>query len=363
MTYSEIGFIFLIASFLIQCFYLFYFSARVAFIKENKSFEKKAITVIICARNEQENLKKNLPLVLNQKYDEFEVIVVNDRSWDDSIEILNNFKNQHSNLKIVDIPDNKTDNFGKKLAITIGIKAAKNDHLLFTDADCHPLSEYWIKEMSKGFNDDKKIVIGVGIYEKEKGFLNRIIRFDTVQISINSLGFAKAKLAYMGVGRNLAYHQDIYYLNDGFKSHYHVASGDDDLFVNQSSNQNNTQVIFNSKSITISKPKKEFKKWVFQKKRHHTTNFKYKKKHKFLLGLQYLSALAFYFLIILSLFTTNYSTSGLLLFSIRYLLILAVNYKPFKTMMCKDLLWAFPIYEIILLFCQPMFQMNKRIRF
>ena len=362
MTYSEIGFIFLIASFLIQCFYLFYFSARVAFIKEKKSLEKNGITVIICARNENENLKKNLPLVLNQKYDDFEVVVVNDRSWDDSIEILNNFKAQYSNLKIVDIPENKTDNFGKKLAITIGIKAAKNNYLLFTDADCQPLSEYWINEMSKGFEGEKQIVIGVGIYEKELGFLNKIIRFDTVQIAINSLGYAKAKLAYMGVGRNLAYHQDIYYLNDGFKSHYHIESGDDDLFVNQASNQRNTQVIFSSNSMTISKPKKELRKWIYQKRRHHTTNFKYKKKHKFLLGLQYLSASAFYFLLIFSFLSANYMKVGLILFTLRYLLIIAINYKPFKIMMCKDLLWVFPIYEIILLFCQPVFLVNKTIK-
>lgn len=362
MTYSEIGFIFLIASFLIQCFYLFYFSARVAFIKEKKSLEKNGITVIICARNENENLKKNLPLVLNQKYDDFEVVVVNDRSWDDSIEILNNFKAQYSNLKIVDIPENKTDNFGKKLAITIGIKAAKNNYLLFTDADCQPLSEYWINEMSKGFEGEKQIVIGVGIYEKELGFLNKIIRFDTVQIAINSLGYAKAKLAYMGVGRNLAYHQDIYYLNDGFKSHYYIESGDDDLFVNQASNQRNTQVIFSSNSMTISKPKKELRNWIYQKRRHHTTNFKYKKKHKFLLGLQYLSASAFYFLLIFSFLSANYMKVGLILFTLRYLLIIAINYKPFKIMMCKDLLWVFPIYEIILLFCQPVFLVNKTIK-
>jgi hypothetical protein len=216
--------------------------------------------------------------------------------------------------------------------------------------------------MSKGFDKEKQIVIGVGIYEKEKGFLNKIIRFDAVQIAINYLGYAKAKIAYMGVGRNLAYHQDVYYLNDGFKSHYHIESGDDDLFVNQASNISNTQVIFNSKSMTISKPKIEFKNWVYQKRRHHTTNFKYKKKHKILLGMQYLSALAFYFLLIFSFFSINYIKIGLLLFTVRYLLIIAINYKAFKIMMCKDLLWAFPIYEIILLFCQPIFQINKRIR-
>jgi glycosyltransferase involved in cell wall biosynthesis len=341
---------------------LFYFSARVAFIKENKIEDKKGITVIICARNENENLKKNLPLILNQKYDDFEVVVVNDRSWDNSIEILNNFKVKYSNLKIVDIPDNKTDNFGKKLAITIGIKAAKNNYLLFTDADCKPLSEHWINEMSKGFEGEKQIVIGVGIYEKELGFLNKIIRFDTVQIAINSLGYAKAKLAYMGVGRNLAYHQDIYYLNEGFKSHYHIESGDDDLFVNQASNKRNTQVIFSSKSMTISKPKKELREWIYQKRRHHTTNFKYKKKHKFLLGMQYLSALAFYFLLIFSSISANFMIVGLILFTLRYLLIIAINYKAFKIMMCKDLLWVFPIYEIILLFCQPIFLINRTIK-
>ena len=195
--------------------------------------------------------------------------------------------------------------------------------------------------MSKGFEKEKQIVIGVGIYEKEKGFLNKIIRFDAVQIAINSLGYAKAKLAYMGVGRNLAYHQDVYYLNDGFKSHYHIESGDDDLFVNQASNVSNTQVIFNSKSMTISKPKKEFKNWVYQKRRHHTTNFKYKKKHKILLGMQYLSALAFYFLLMFSFFSINYIKIGLLLFTVRYLLIIAINYKAFKIMMCKDLLGHF----------------------
>ena len=114
--------------------------------------------------------------------------------------------------------------------------------------------------------------------------------------------------------------------------------------------------------MTISKPKKEFKNWVYQKRRHHTTNFKYKKKHKILLGMQYLSALAFYFLVIFSIFSINYIKIGLLLFTVRYLLIISINFKAFKIMMCKDLLWAFPIYEIILLFCQPIFQINRRIR-
>ncbi len=118
-----------------------------------------------------------------------------------------------------------------------------------------------------------------------------------------------------------------------------------------------------TKSIDENFPKKEFKNWIFQKKRHHTTNFKYKKKHKILLGIQYLSALVFYFLLLISFFSIDYSGIGLLLFIFRYFLFVVINYKAFKIMMCKDLLWTFPIYEIILLFCQPIFQTNKITRF
>ena len=257
MNYSELLLVVLILSLIIQAIYLGYFTSRLSFIKDNKQFISKSVSVIICAKNEAENLKKNLPRIFKQKYDDFEVIVVNDRSWDNSKEILINFKEKFSNLKIVTIPENKSDNFGKKLALTVGIKAAKNNHLILTDADCYPSSDLWIKEMSQSFGNEKQIIIGAGIYERENGFLNKIIRYDTSQIAINFMGFAIAGVPYMGVGRNLGYTQEIYYLNNGFKSHYHISSGDDDLFVNQSSKGYN-EVVFNENSLTISSPKKKF---------------------------------------------------------------------------------------------------------
>ena len=110
--------------------------------------------------------------------------------------------------------------------------------------------------MSGGFQNKKEIVLGAGIYEKESGLLNKIIRYDTAQIATNYMSFSKAKITYMGVGRNLGYTQDLYYLNEGFKSHYYIESGDDDLFVNQASKNDNTEIIFNKESITISSPKK-----------------------------------------------------------------------------------------------------------
>ena len=360
MNNSDIAFIILILSLVAQAIYLGYFTSRVTFKKENKKFISKGVSIVICAKNEAENLKKNLPRIFKQKYNDFEVIVVNDRSWDNSKEILINFKEKFSNLKIVTIPENKSDNFGKKLALTVGIKAAKNNHLILTDADCYPSSDLWIKEMSQSFGNEKQIIIGAGIYERENGFLNKIIRYDTSQIAINFMGFAIAGVPYMGVGRNLGYTQEIYYLNNGFKSHYHISSGDDDLFVNQSSNDNNTEVVFNENSLTISSPKKKLKSWLYQKKRHHTTNSNYKIKHKFLLLLQYFSSIFFYLCFIFLLVSSPHKFTVLILFILRYVIIVCLYYKPFKIMMCKDLLLQFPLYEIILLICQPLFQITKK---
>ena len=363
MTYIDFFEFLLIGSFLVQLFYLLCFNSRLLVIeKTKKDLNNPDISVIICARNEEENLKLNLEKFLNQDYDNYEIIVVNDRSWDNSLEFLNKLKKKYINLKVVDIPDNKTDHFGKKLAITLGIKAANNNHLLFTDADCYPYTNSWITNMSIGFHNKKEIVLGAGIYAKENSLLNKIIRYDTAQIAVNYLSFAKAKITYMGVGRNLGYTQDIYYLNEGFKSHYHIASGDDDLFVNQAAKNNNSQIIFNKESITISSPKKKWRDWIIQKKRHHTTNSKYKTSHKFILGLHYLSSFLFNLSFIILLISETTKVEISIIFALRYLIIVCIFYRPFKILMCKDLLWVFPIYEIILLICQPIFQINKKNR-
>lgn len=360
MKYLNIIYVLFFASFTIQLLYKLYFNSRLLFLKENKNDNNLDISVIICARNEIKNLKKNLKKILNQQYKNFEVVVVNDRSWDNSKEYLDELKEKYENLKIVNIPDNQTDHFGKKLAITLGIKAAKYSKFLFTDADCYPKSEFWIKEMSKGFNNEKQIVLGAGIYKKDIGLLNRIIRFDTAFIATNYLSFAKANIPYMGVGRNLGYTEDVYYLNEGFKSHYHIGSGDDDLFVNQAAKKNNTEIIFTKNSLTVSSAKKTWKHWLFQKRRHHTTNFKYKFRDKTLLGLQYLSSLTFYIFLILSVYIQPSKIEILVCFLTNYFVTIIILYKPFKVLMCKDLLWVHPIYEIILLFCRPMFQIKKK---
>ena len=223
LTFDNIVLLVLAIAVFFQLFYFLFFFLRLSFKDKNKGIGKiLPVSVVIAARNEESNLVEFLPLILEQNYEKFEVIVVNDRSWDESLDVLLAFEQKYNHLRIVDIPDVGKDGFAKKMALTLGIKAAQYDYLLFTDADCKPVSEQWISEMVKGFSKGKRIVLGAGGYIKQKGVLNRLIRFDASFIAIQYLSFAKAGLPYMGVGRNLAYPNELYDSVRGFKSHYHL---------------------------------------------------------------------------------------------------------------------------------------------
>lgn len=352
-----------VVCFLAQLFFMLFFYLRLSIHRNNQDKKTQEKTsLIICARNEKENLEQHLESFLKQDYNDFELIVVNDRSWDNSIEFLNNMALKYPKLKVVDIPDNQTDHFGKKFALTLAIKAAKYPQLLLTDADCRPIADKWIHKMINSFDESTDVILGASTYEKRKGILNKLVRFDTALIAINYLSFAKAGIPYMGVGRNLAYKKKSYELAKGFKSHYYLASGDDDLLVNQIANKNNTKIVLDEESITISKPKENWKAWIFQKNRHHTTNVHYKFIHKVILLIQYVTNTLFYFGIITLLFLQEFMFEASILFGTKFLLSLIINWKPFKILLCKDLLVLFPIYEFILLICQPIFQINWRKR-
>ena len=363
MEIKEVVLSIVVVCFLAQLFFMLFFYLRLSIHKNNQDKKTQEKTsLIICARNEKENLEQHLESFLKQDYNDFELIVVNDRSWDNSIEFLNNMALKYPKLKVVDIPDNQTDHFGKKFALTLAIKAAKYPQLLLTDADCRPKADKWIHKMINSFDESTDVILGASTYEKRKGILNKLIRFDTAMIAINYLSFAKAGIPYMGVGRNLAYKKKSYELAKGFKSHYYLASGDDDLLVNQIANKNNTKIVLDEESITISKPKENWKAWIFQKNRHHTTNVHYKFIHKVILLIQYVTNTLFYFGIITLLFLQEFMFEASILFGTKFLLSLIINWKPFKILLCKDLLVLFPIYEFILLICQPIFQINWRKR-
>ncbi|HYW94155.1 MAG TPA: glycosyltransferase [Bacteroidales bacterium] len=290
--YTKTLLIVFLVSFFIQAWYYLVIYTRAS--KESKPLKNKTtgtppVSVIICARNEAVNLEKHLPSVLEQDYPDFEVIVVNDCSEDETETVLAAFQKRYKVLKVSTIKKDPVFSHGKKLALTIGIKASSNEHLLFTDADCEVASKSWIHYMVRHFNDQVDIVTGIGLYKKAKGLLNLFIRFDTAYIAMQYTALARYGRPYMGVGRNLAYKKSLFFKHKGFASHSRLRSGDDDLFVGEASTKNNTVVENHLESITWSEPEKRWSDWFSQKRRHLTTGKFYQQSVRRLLGTEYLS--------------------------------------------------------------------------
>lgn len=273
---------------LIQFLYVFFIHRKFAFYQEIPSspdLKLPPVSIIIAARNESDNLYENLPSILGQNYPEFEVIVVNNQSIDDSSWLLTAFCQQFPNLRVVELGRNKHLRPGKKLPITLAIKAAKYEHFVLTDADCKPTSSNWLRLTASKFNDEKQIVIGYAPFTKSKGIINKIIRFDTAWIGVSYLSMALAKLPYMGVGRNIAYTKSVFNSVNGFKSHYSITSGDDDLFIQEAAKKNNYTIQIDANSHCYSPAAPNWSRWVYQKSRHYSTSSRYKKFKKFLLGI------------------------------------------------------------------------------
>jgi poly-beta-1,6-N-acetyl-D-glucosamine synthase len=268
------------------------------------------VSVVICARNEYRNLEKNLPLVLEQDYPDFEVVVVDDGSEDESDLLLQGMQSDYPHLKVVRLRENVNFFKGKKLALSVGIKSAQHDHVLLTDADCRPVGPHWITRMADNFGEAVRLVLGYGAYETRPGLLNLLIRFDTFFIALQYFGFSLGGKPYMGVGRNLAYHRALFYQAKGFTSHYKVMSGDDDLFVNQVAAPGNFGVEMHPHSHTVSVPKTSAGDWFRQKRRHMSTGKYYRGSHKRRLGLLHASSLLFYPLLAMALVTGWDSLAG-----------------------------------------------------
>ena len=274
-------------TFSIQLYFIIMVQRKLAFLKfpQKNGQIKVPVSIIIAARNESDQLFRNLPKILTQKYDAFEVIVVNHQSIDDSKDILEAFSKQYDHLKIVELAEDKHLRTGKKLPLTIGLKAAKYEHLIFTDADCTPNSDRWIEKISNKFKGDKEIVLGYGPMLESPGLLNKLIRYDTAWIGINYLSMALNNQPYMGVGRNLAYTKSAFFSVNGFKSHYSIPSGDDDLFIQEAVKKKGYTIQISPDSFMYSPAKTTINDWLKQKARHYQTTPRYTFIKKLLLAI------------------------------------------------------------------------------
>jgi len=204
--------------------------------------EQPPVSVIVAIKNDFYDLNYFLPSILEQNYPQFEVIIVNDGSSDENELTLISLQNRYPNLYATKIPDDTRNLSRKKLALSVGIKAAKYKHLLFMEADSCPRTKDWISLMVRHVENEKTIVLGLSVKKKEKGFFERYIAFDYLFSNLKFLTLALFNRPYAGDGHNLLYTKEHFEKERGYSKYHFLSSGDDDLFINTIANKKNTAV-------------------------------------------------------------------------------------------------------------------------
>ena len=332
--------------FVVQLFYYIYlfrkpYQHAANNIAENETTEESnnplpGISIIITARNEAQNLRENLAYILNQDYPNFEVVVVNNASTDSTPDVLDSFLCSYPNLYATFIPIGSHAINNKKLALTVGVKAANHNILLFTEPDTKPLSNKWVYEYAKAFNRGKDIVLGACQLEIDKSFFKKYILFDNLFSGIKYTSMALANKPYMGIGRNMAFRKNLFFDNKGFSSILNMEDGEDNIFVNKIATKENTAIALSPESMVVSNVVDGISTWRNIKTKYLTTRKHYTGNTAKLLSFETFSRYAFYTLFV-ALSVKGILSSinaivffAILLFSTRYFVQLIVINKNSK---------------------------------
>lgn len=321
-----------VSALILILYYAIIFS-RFAFSKAKKirDYHQDPVSVIITASDQAHHLIHTLPVLLEQQYNNFEVIVVSDNSHDETAQVIEDFQKKYSNLVFVNLDSSVSTIKGKKFPLSVGIKEAKNDIIVLTDAHCMPVSPYWLQNIAKHFGKGKEIVLGYCTLEKQPGLFNRLLRFDALQTAIQYFSYSICKMTYRGNGRNLAFKKSLFFQQRGFASHNHLEYGDDDIFIGKAATAQNCEIEYFGESFTMARPKATFRRWFREKKGYLYTRPFYKSGIRFLLGLYSLTNVLFYIFFALSL---AYSIPLLTM------LIVVLSVFAFKTI-CQHLVFGF----------------------
>lgn len=267
--------------------------------KRNKSLPLSenlpSVSVVIASKNESENLEKYLPAILEQDYPDFEVVVVNMGSTDETDVLLKGLNQKYPHLYHTYVPAEAEDVNGKKLALTLGIKAAKNDILLFTEAYCVPASDHWIREFGREFSKGRDIVLGFcKLQVGKKVAMRKFILYDNLIHGLKYLSLAVLGKPFMGIGRNLAYRKEIFFEEKGFSSVLNIDEGEDDLFINKIAGKKSVGVVVSPESMTQSDVVNNFFTWRALKSKYLYTKQFYKGVSSLVFGFETFSKYLFY---------------------------------------------------------------------
>ena len=363
----------LILIWIIEIIYQFYlFNRPFRFYQKEKNgkieytHQYPAVSVIVYAQNDAENLVKYMPKILNQAYPEFEVIVVNDDSTDDSKDILSVLETQYKNLYHTYVPEGSRNLSHKKLALTLGIKAARYDIVVFTNANCDPRNNEWLATIARNFVPGIDIVLGyTAIERKEKEkFSFWYCSYDQLLFSIRYLSFALINRPYMGVSSNMAYRKELFFKQKGYSKYLNLQRGEDDLFINQIVTKTNTRVETDFNATMRIQPVYRYKDWKEEKISYMATARFYRGAQRYLSGFETFSRLLFYVAcmagIVFGILNFHWLVAGiaLLIWLLRYITQAIVINRTAKEMGGgRKYYFSLPIFDIL----QPIQSLNFKL--
>ena len=217
--------------------------------KLNVTGHKPGLSVVIATADQEEMLAKHLPRILEQDYPDFEVIVVDDNSKDDTQALLERLVKQYPHLYVTHPSDSIRYISHKKLALTLGIKAAKKEWVVFTEANCYPTSQQWLARLAQHCTEDTDVVLGYSNYERKPGVANWCMVYDTLLQQVRLIGLTLLGRGYMGIGRNMAYRRELFFTHKGYSRHLDLERGEDDLFIYEHVPAERITADFNADSV------------------------------------------------------------------------------------------------------------------
>lgn len=306
MSLPEIITIVLAGIALIQILYYCCLFFRLSFYKRKgrPNTHQYPISIVIAAKDQAHHLINLIPKLLEQNYPTFELVIVSDNSNDETAHLVKEFMQSHENIKFTDLTSSVTTIKGKKFPISIGIKTATYDHILFTEPDCIPASKEWLSHMARNFQREKEIVVGYSTFENKKGLFNALMHYDQLHNAILYFSSILAKMPIMGNGKNMAYSREIFYDRKGFAGLSHVQLGEDDLFINRVATPNNCAIEISPKAHVIASTRGNAKNWFLTKRFRYSTRNLYTSKVRFHLSLYGFTSPLFYIFLGLALYLT-----------------------------------------------------------
>ena len=363
MIVEYLFYIFLVAT-VVQLLYHVLIFIRIWFYKESEHFNYKPVSVIVSSKNQLDDLRSNLIYFLDQEYPKFEVIVINDASSDGTDDYLEELQKKYDYLKVVTntIQENDRFNKGKKFGITLAIKSATHDNLLFSDADSYPSSNQWIKKMQASFSSKNQIVLAYSRLEKRKGLFNRLLRYESLYEGLLSFSCTLCGFPLLAQRRNLGYNRALFFSINGFFSHLNLSRGEAKLFVDEASNSRNTAVCLSAEAMTLSNKQKSYLEWFYDKRSYFHLAKRLRFSSLLILGMNFFSQFSFWLLIPVLLIYQINTQLVLLAFSLRFCMQYIVYWKMCKFTNEYGLLWFLPLYEISLMLIHFMLSLSTFIK-